>query len=184
MRSDKTIDTDKKYLVSAKMTVDNILSGSKAYNDQYNLVSLSGGKYYVDKATFLDAYDRERTQNGVMPFNIAERVDKTLTQVRCDIDSKIEVTPSTKPYPLVKDETILEIIKTYFHAFAEFGLDFTEDDFVCVVLRKPPRIKTEVKGDKTTYWLKHGLHLQFPRVYLPYEHSKKLSKYMEDRFPA
>lgn len=172
-----------KNLVDEQMLVDNILRDSKSYTDQYNLVSITGGKYYVDKATFLDAYDRERTQNQVMPYNIAERVDKTLTQVRCDIDSKVEVSPCTKPYALVNDETVLEIIKAYFHAFSEFGLDFTEDDFLCVVLRKPPRIKTEVKGGKTIHWLKHGLHLQFPRVYLPYEHNKKLSKYIENQFP-
>ena len=161
------------------------LNNSKVWSssDDYNLVSVKGGKYSVCKNVFFDKYESERKNNVV--YHLAEKISKDgLTQLRCDIDQKLEVSKDTQPYTLLHDEIILNIINKYFEIFQYYGgTEFTEQQYQCVILRKEPYIKEEVKNDKTTYWLKHGFHLQFPYVYLSYKNSKRVSEYMRDQFP-
>jgi hypothetical protein len=176
----KNLDLDKAMPV---FEFSQYLNQSKVWSgNDYNLVSVKGGKYSVDKGVFFDKYEKD-VKNGCV-HNLAERITKDgLTQLRCDIDHKVEVQQDTKPYGLLEDNIILNIIKKYFEIFDMYGDGFTEEQYHCVILRKKPYIKTDVKPNKTTYWLKHGFHLQFPRVYLSYNNSKRVAEFMRDEFP-
>ena len=180
MNNSKNIEDDKDMNV---VKFPQYLNASKVWsNNDYNLVSVKGGKYSVDKNMFLSKYDKEIKDGAT--YHLAEKITKDgLTQLRCDIDHKIEVPKGTKPYNLLNDNIILNIIKKYYEIFESYGCGITEEQYQCVILRKNPYVKEDVKPNKTTYWLKHGFHLQFPTVYLSYDNSKKVAEYMRDEFP-
>lgn len=159
------------------------INNSRVYQgDNYNFVSVKGGKYSINRNdNFYERYYEQIKNKSI--FHLAERISKSgLTQLRCDIDQKIEVSKDTKPYGLLEDNIILNIIKKYFDVFDSYS-DIPQERYECVILRKDPYIKQETKNGKTIYWLKHGIHLQFPKIYLVYNESKRVSEYMRDEFP-
>lgn len=161
------------------MTAD-IKQYSTYSKDSYNYVNLQGGKYNITDHSFLDRYD-EAIQQGQM-FHLAERIDPYQSMVRSDIDNKVAVKAGTEPYPLFEEKDILKYVEGVFDFMKKYstqGID--EADLECIVLKKQPYIKQDDKNSEI-FWNKHGVHLQFPRIFMNKEDNRIMSKYMNQKY--
>ena len=161
------------------MTLD-IKQYSTYSKDSYNYVNLQGGKYNIPDQSFLDRYN-EAIQQGET-LHLAERIDPYQSMVRSDIDNKVAVKAGTQAYQLFAEEDILKYIEGVFCFMKKYSTnDIDEADLECVVLKKPPYIKQDDKNSEI-FWNKHGVHLQFPKIFMNKEDNRILSKYMNQRY--
>lgn len=123
------------------------------------------GKFYIvgnDFDTFMDLYCHESLYAN---FGYLESTATyTNLPVLVDADIKKEIINKDDIQKLYNDNLVLKLVHTYQKILKFIIQDVLEEDLLCVVLQKDPYVLENKKTNK--FYLKHGFHLHFPRLFL------------------
>jgi P4 family phage/plasmid primase-like protien len=120
------------------------------------------GKYYLSsekKDLFFNEYQR-RIESEI--FCIAEKIGST-TPILIDVDLKIE---GSNAQNLYSRDQVIELIIHIQQILMKNLIGIKNEDLICFVLEKDPRIELCFLNGISHSFIKHGFHLHFPKIFV------------------
>lgn len=123
------------------------------------------GKFQLSRNKIEEFWDKYYLdiKNG-KKLGIAEK-PQNFAPVLADVDILIEIKEEkeTNLKQVYTNKHVLETIKIYQNVLKDILHEYKDTDLTCVLLEKPPYVKTYNSGKK---YIKNGFHLHFPSVFL------------------
>ena len=122
------------------------------------------GKFQLSRNKIEEFWDKYYLdiKNG-KKLGIAEK-PQNFAPVLADVDILIEIKEEkeTNLKQVYTNKHVLETIKIYQNVLKDILHEYKDTDLTCVLLEKPPYVKTYNSGKK---YIKNGFHLHFPSVF-------------------